>query len=43
MRANDLEEQFIDAKMSWGELDMEVDKLKLKLQQKNKVIQKFSS
>ena len=43
MRANDLEEQYVDAKMNWAELDMEVDKLKLKLVQKNKVIQKFSS
>jgi hypothetical protein len=31
IRANDLEEQYVDAKMNWAELDLEVDKLKLKI------------
>ena len=31
IRANDLEEQYVDAKMNWAELDLEVDKLKLKM------------
>ena len=43
MRANDLEEQYVDAKMNWADLDMKNDKLTLKLQQKNQALKLFSS
>ena len=43
IRANELEDQLIEAKMNWGSLDMENDKLTMKLQQKNQGIKMFSS
>ena len=43
MRANELEDQLVEAKMSWATLDMENDELTLKLQQKNHALKMFSS
>jgi len=43
IRANDLENQLVEAKMQWANLDMENDELTLKLQQKNQMLKVFSS
>ncbi len=42
-RANGLENQLVEAKMQWANLDMENDELTLKLQQKNQMLKVFSS
>lgn len=43
MRANELEDQLVEAKMNWAALDLESEQLNLKLQQKNKALKMFSS
>jgi len=35
LRGNELEDQLVEAKMSWATLDMENDSLTIKLHQKN--------
>ena len=42
LRGNELEDQLVEAKMSWATLDMENDQLTVKLQQKNQALKRFS-